>query len=108
MNSNNADSKTIASNVDSSQRNSDARFKRLRNDKMNIISIIDLLTQTSTLKKEKSKDHSWKKVTLKLIQHFQNISERKIEKKENQDAFIAKNVQKLKTFIQLLNKQLQA
>ncbi len=107
MNSNNADLKTIASNVNLSQRDSDVRFKRLRNDEMNIISIIDLLTQTSTLKKEKSKDYSWKKVTLKLIQHFQNISERKIEKKESQDIFIAKNIQKLKTFIQLFNKQLQ-
>jgi len=58
MNSNNADLKTIASNVNLSQRDSDVRFKRLRNDEMNIISIIDLLTQTSTLKKEKSKDYS--------------------------------------------------
>ena len=58
MNNNNADSKTIASNVDLSQRDSDARFKRSRNDEINIISIIDLLTQTSTLEKEKSKDHS--------------------------------------------------
>jgi len=58
INSNNADSKMIASNVDLSQKDSDARFKRSRNDEMNIISIIDLLTQTSTLKKEKSKDHS--------------------------------------------------
>ncbi len=56
------------------------------------------------LKKEKSKDHSWKEVILKLIQRLQNVSERKIE---SQDAFIVKNVQKLKTFIQLLNKQLQ-
>ncbi len=107
MNNNNADSKTIASNVDLSQRDSDARFKRSRNDEINIISIIDLLTQTSTLEKEKSKDHSWKKVTLKLIQCLWNVSERKIEKKESQDAFITKNVQKLKTFLQLLNKQLQ-
>ncbi len=58
INNNNADSKTIASNVDLSQRDSDARFKRSRNDEINIISIIDLLTQTSTLEKEKSKDHS--------------------------------------------------
>jgi len=58
MNRNNADLKMIASNVNLSQRDSDARFKDLRNDEMNIISIIDLLTQTSTLKKEKSKDHS--------------------------------------------------
>ena len=108
MNSNNADSKAVASNVDLSQRDSDAEPKRSRNDETNVISIIDLITQTSTLEKEKSKDHSWKKVTLELIRRLRNVSERKIEKKENQDAFIAKNVQKLKTFIQLLNKQLQA
>ncbi len=71
---------------------------------MKVISIIDLLTQTSTLEKEKSKNHSWKEVILELIQRLQNASERKIE---SQDAFIAKNIQKLKTFIQLLNKQLQ-
>ncbi len=104
MSSSNADSMTIASNVDSSQRDSDARSKRLYNDEMKIISIIDLLTQTLTLEKEKSKDHSWKEVILKLIQRLRNISERKIE---SQDMFIAKNVQKLKTFIQLFNKQLQ-
>ncbi len=98
----------IASNVDLLQRDNDVKFKHSRNDETNVISIIDLLTQTSTLEKEKSKDHSWKKVTLELIQRLQNISERKIEKKENQDVFIAKNVQKLKTFVQLLNKQLQA
>ncbi len=56
------------------------------------------------LKKEKSKDHSRKEVILKLIQCFQNISERKIK---SQDAFITQNVQKLKIFIQLLSKQLQ-
>ncbi len=101
MSSSNADSMMIASSVNLLQRDSDARFKCLRNDEMKVISIINLLTQTLMLKKEKSKDHSWKEVILKLIQHFQNISERKIE---NQDAFITKNVQKLKTFIQLLNK----
>ncbi len=31
------------------------------------------------LKKEKSKDHSWKEVILELIQRLQNIFERKIE-----------------------------
>ena len=41
------------------------------------------------LKKEKSKDHSWKEVILKLIQHLWNVSEKKIE---NQNVFIAKNV----------------
>ncbi len=104
INSNNADLKTIADNVNLSQRDSDVKFKYLHNDKMNVISIINLLTQTLTLEKEKNKDYSWKKVTLKLIQRLWNISERKIKKKKNQDVFITKNVQKLKTFIQLLNK----
>jgi len=58
MSSSNADSMMIASSVDSLQRDSDARSKHLRNDEMKVISIIDLLTQTSTLEKEKSKDHS--------------------------------------------------
>jgi len=58
MNSNNVDSKMIASNVDSSQRDSDVRFKCSHNDEINIINIIDLLTQILMLKKEKSKDHS--------------------------------------------------
>ncbi len=48
------------------------------------------------LKKEKSKDHSWKEMILKLIQRLWNTSEKKIE---SQDAFIMKDVQKLKTFI---------
>ncbi len=56
------------------------------------------------LEKEKSKDHSWKEITLKLIQCFQLDSEEKHH--ANQNAFIAKNVQKLKTSVQLLNKQL--
>ena len=94
----------IASSVDLLQRDSDARSKCLHNDETKVISIIDLLTQTSTLKKEKSKDHSWKEVILELIRRLRNVSERKIE---SQDTFIAKNVQKLKTFVQLLNKQLQ-
>ncbi len=104
MSSSNADLMTIASNVDLSQKDSDVRFKYLHNDEMKVISIIDLLTQTLTLEKEKNKNHSWKEVILKLIQRLWNISERKIE---SQDAFITKNIQKLKTFIQLLNKQLQ-
>ncbi len=41
------------------------------------------------LKKKKSKDYSWKKMTLKLIKHLWNVLERKIK---NQDAFIAKNI----------------
>ena len=58
MSSSNADSMTIVSSVDSSQRGSDARFKHSRNDETKVISIIDLLTQTLTLEKEKNKDHS--------------------------------------------------
>ncbi len=104
MSSSNANSMTIASSVDLLQKDSNVRFKHLRNNEIKVISIIDLLTQTLTLKKEKNKDHSWKEVILKLIQRLRNVSERKIE---NQDVFIMKNVQKLKTFIQLLNKQLQ-
>ncbi len=56
------------------------------------------------LEKEKSKDHSWKEIALKLIQRLQLDSEEKHH--VNQNAFIAKNVQKLKTSVQLLNKQL--
>ncbi len=89
MSSSNADSMTIASSVNLSQRDSDVKSKHLHNDEIKIISIIDLLTQTSTLKKEKSKDHSWKEVILELIQRLWNVSERKIE---SQDAFIVKNV----------------
>jgi len=58
MSSSNADAMMIASSVDSLQRDSDVKFKHSRNDEMKVISIIDLLTQTLTLKKEKSKDHS--------------------------------------------------
>ncbi len=101
MSSSNADSMMIASSVDLLQRDSNVRFKHSRKNETKVISIIDLLTQISMLKKEKNKDHSWKKVILKLIQRLRNISERKIK---SQDAFIVKNVQKLKTFIQLLNK----
>ncbi len=89
MSSSNADSIMIASSVDLLQRDSDIRFKHLHNDEMKVISIIDLLTQTLTLKKEKSKNHSWKEVILKLIWHLWNVLERKIE---SQDAFIVKNV----------------
>ncbi len=105
MNCSNAGSETIASNVDSSRRNSNVRSKSLRNDKKYVANIIDLLIQTSTLEKEKSKDHSWKEVAVKLMRRLWNDSEGKNNK--NQNAFIAKNVQKLKTFVQLLNKQLQ-
>ncbi len=58
MSSSNADSMMIASSVDLSQRDSDVKFKHLRNDKTKVISIINLLIQTSMLKKEKSKNHS--------------------------------------------------
>ncbi len=105
MNCSNAGSETIASDVDSSRRNSNVRSKSLRNDEKYVANIIDLLIQTSTLEKEKSKDHSWKEVAVKLMRRLWNDSEGKNNK--NQNAFIAKNVQKLKTFVQLLNKQLQ-
>jgi len=57
-NCSNADSKMIASNVDLSQENKDARLKHLYNNEENIVNIIDLLIKISTLEKEKSKDHS--------------------------------------------------
>ncbi len=57
-NRSNADSKTIASDVDSSQENRDARLKCLRNNEENVANIIDLLIKISTLEKEKSKNHS--------------------------------------------------
>ena len=53
-----ADSKMIASDVDSSQENRDAESKHSRNDEENVANIIDLLIKISTLEKEKSKDHS--------------------------------------------------
>jgi len=104
MNRSSADSKIIASDVDSSQGNRDAESKHSRDDEENIANIIDLLIKISTLEKEKSKDHSWKEIALKLIQCLQLDSEEKHH--ANQNAFIAKNVQKLKTSVQLLNKQL--
>jgi len=58
ISSSNVDSMMIASSIDSLQRNSDVKFKHSCNDEMKVISIINLLTQISTLKKEKSKDHS--------------------------------------------------
>ncbi len=105
MNCSNADSETIASDVNSSWRNSNVRLKSSHNDEKYVANIIDLLIQTSKLEKKKSKDHSWKEVAVKLMQRLQNNSEEK--NNENQNAFITKNVQKLKTFIQLLSKQLQ-
>ncbi len=105
MNCSNAGSETIASDVDLPRRNSNARSKSSRNDEKYVVNIIDLLIQTSTLEKEKSKDYLWKEVAVKLMWHLRNDSEEK--NNENQNAFIAKNVQKLKTFVQLLSKQLQ-
>ncbi len=58
MSSSNADSMAVASSVDPSQRGSDAKPKHSRNGETKVTSIIDLLTQTSTLEKEKGKDHS--------------------------------------------------
>jgi len=58
MNCSNVDSKMIASDVDSSQENRDARLKYLRNNEENVVNIIDLLIKISTLEKEKSKNHS--------------------------------------------------
>ncbi len=58
MNCSNADSKMIASNVDSLQENKDARLKCSCDDEENVANIIDLLIKISTLEKEKSKDHS--------------------------------------------------
>ncbi len=104
MNCSNADSKMIASDVDSLQENRDARLKCSRNNEENVANIIDLLIKISTLEKEKSKDHLWKEIALKLIWCFQLNSEEKHHM--NQNAFITKNVQKLKTSVQLLNKQL--
>jgi len=48
----------IVSDVDSLQENKDVRLKCSCNDEENIVNIIDLLIKISTLKKEKSKDHS--------------------------------------------------
>ncbi len=103
-NCSNADSKMIASNVDSLQENRDAELKHSRDDEENVVNIIDLLIKISTLEKEKSKDHSWKEIALKLIRCLR--LDLKEKHHANQNAFIAKNVQKLKTSVQLLNKQL--
>ncbi len=105
MNCSNAGSEAVASDVDPSRRNSNARPKSSRNGEKYVANIIDLLIQTSTLEKEKGKDHPWKEVAVKLMRRLRNGSEGK--NNENQNAFIAKNVQKLKASVQLLNKQLQ-
>jgi len=54
----NASSKVVASDVDMSQGNSDAKSQRSRNDEEKIADIIDLLIKTPTLEKEMSKDYS--------------------------------------------------
>ena len=97
MSSSNADSMTIASSVDSLQRNSDVRLQRSRNDEEKIADIIDLLIKTSTLKKEMSKDYLWREITLKLMHRLRLESEEK--QHITQNMFIAKNVQKLKTSV---------
>ncbi len=58
MSCSNASSKMIASDVDMSQENSDAKLQHSHNDKEKITDIIDLLIKTSMLKKEMSKDYS--------------------------------------------------
>jgi len=58
MNCSNADSKTIASDVDLSQENRDVKLKHSRNDEKNIANIIDLLIKILMLEKEKNKDYS--------------------------------------------------
>ncbi len=105
MSCSNASSKKIVNEVDMLQENSDMKLQCSCNDEEKITNIIDLLIKTSTLKKEMSKDHSWKEISLKLMHHLRLESEEKHHM--TQDAFIAKNVQKLKTLIQLLSKQLQ-
>ncbi len=89
-NCSNADLKMIASDVNSSQENRDARSKHSRDDEENVANIIDLLIKISTLEKEKSKDHSWKEIALKLIQCLRLDLEEKHH--ANQNAFIAKNI----------------
>ncbi len=105
MSCSNASLKKIASDVNMSQENSNVRLQCSRNDEEKIANIINLLIKTSMLEKKMSKDHSWKEITLKLMCYLQLESEEKHH--ATQDAFIAKNIQKLKTSIQLLSKQLQ-
>jgi len=57
MSSSNADSMTVASSVDLSQENSNAKLQRLRNNEKKIADIINLLIKISTLEKEMSKDY---------------------------------------------------
>ncbi len=78
INCSNVDLKMIISDVDSLQENRNIKLKYSHNDEENVVNIIDLLIKISMLKKEKSKDHSWKEIALKLIQHFQLDSEENI------------------------------
>jgi len=57
MNSKDADSNAIMSNIDALQKDSKAKLKCSCNDEKKIINIIELLIKTSTLKKEKNKDY---------------------------------------------------
>ncbi len=87
---NNVSLKTIESDVNKSQECSDTRSQCFCNNEKTIVNIINLLIKISMLKKKKSKDLSWKKIVMKLMQHFQLESEEKHYM--NQNAFIAKNV----------------
>ncbi len=82
----------IMSNINASQRNSKAKLKDLHNNEKKINNIINILIKTSTLKKEKSKNYSWKKIILKLIQCLQNKIKEKDEENYSQNIFITENV----------------
>ncbi len=90
MSCSNASLKMIVSNVDMLQENSDARSQCLHNDEEKIADIINLLIKTLTLKKEMSKDYSWKEIALKLMHHLWLDSEEKHHITQNM--FIMKNV----------------
>ncbi len=79
--------------------------RKQRREIEKIADIINLLIKTSMLKKKMSKDYSWKEIALKLMHRLRLNSEEKHHMIQN--VFIAKNVQKLKTSVQLLSKQLQ-
>jgi len=55
MNSSNADSMMIINSIDLSQKDSDTKSKYSCNDEMNIISILNLLTQILILKKKEQR-----------------------------------------------------
>jgi len=57
MNCSNIDANTIINNVDASQRDNKVKLKCLHNNEKKINNIIELLTKTSTLKKEKNKNY---------------------------------------------------